>query len=406
MAEDGGFAAFWTGEHYGMEFTVGPDPLTLLVHLAAQTRSIRLVTGNIVAPFWHPVRLASEAALADVLTNGRIELGIARGAYQFEFDRLMDGMSAMQGGSHLREMVPLLQQLWAGDVEHAGENWSFPTATSVPKPVQAGGPAIWIAARDPASHDFAVANGCDVCCTPLAKDDTEVEDLVAKFETACAAHPEIPRPRLMMLRHAFVVERDDQVADAARAVKDWYAYFEKWIRNDGSVRARPHADARRRRAGGEADLRPRRGDREQPRRHARHADPAPAPVPGARASTRSGCGSTTAGRTPRRRPRSSCSSARCCRPSRSAAAGGAQLAHALHGELAARRVDVAPARPAQRVVDLAPHEGRPERRHPVRLRRRVLGRGRVVDDQVHVEAAGRRGVQQVGQLLRRAAARR
>ena len=103
-AEDGGFAAFWTGEHYGMEFTVGPNPLTLLVHLAAQTRDIRLVTGNIVAPFWHPVRLASEAALADVLTNGRIELGIARGAYQFEFDRLMDGMNAMQGGSHLREL--------------------------------------------------------------------------------------------------------------------------------------------------------------------------------------------------------------------------------------------------------------------------------------------------------------
>jgi len=59
---------------------------------------------------------------------------------------------------------------------------------------------------------------------------------VAKFQTACAAHPEVPRPRLMMLRHAFVVERDDQVPDAARAVKDWYAYFEKWIRNDGSVR--------------------------------------------------------------------------------------------------------------------------------------------------------------------------
>ena len=113
-AEDGGFAAFWTGEHYGMEFTVGPNPLTLLVHLASQTRDIRLVTGNIVAPFWHPVRLASEAALADVLTDGRIELGIARGAYQFEFDRLMDGMNAMQGGSHLRELVPLLHAAVGG----------------------------------------------------------------------------------------------------------------------------------------------------------------------------------------------------------------------------------------------------------------------------------------------------
>src|SRR4029077_1079502 len=107
--EDGGFAAFWTGEHYGMEFTVGPNPLTLLTHLAAQTRDIRLVTGNSVAPFARPVRLASEAALADVLTNGRIELGIARGAYQFEFDRLMDGMNAVHGASPPRETVPLVQ---------------------------------------------------------------------------------------------------------------------------------------------------------------------------------------------------------------------------------------------------------------------------------------------------------
>src|SRR3954452_15806121 len=77
-AEDGGFAAFWTGEEYGVEVTVRPSPLTLLVHLASQTRDMRLVTGNIVAPFWNPLRLASEAALADVLPDGRIELGIAR----------------------------------------------------------------------------------------------------------------------------------------------------------------------------------------------------------------------------------------------------------------------------------------------------------------------------------------
>ena len=236
MAEAGGFSTVWIGEHHSMEYTISPSPMPLLAYLAGQTSTIRLGAGTIIAPFWHPIRVAGECALLDVISNGRMEVGLARGAYQFEFDRVMDGMNAMQGGSHLREIVPLLHQLWRGDVAHEGENWSFPTATSVPKPVQEGGPPIWIAARDPSSHDFAVANGCDVCCTPLAKDDTEVEDLVAKFQTACAAHPEVPRPRLMMLRHAFVVERDDQVPDAARAVKDWYAYFEKWIRNDGSVR--------------------------------------------------------------------------------------------------------------------------------------------------------------------------
>ncbi|HLI59941.1 MAG TPA: LLM class flavin-dependent oxidoreductase [Solirubrobacteraceae bacterium] len=235
LAEDGGFHSFWVGEHYGMDFTAAPNPLVLLSHLAARTSRIRLVTGNIIAPFWHPVRLASEAALADVLSGGRLELGVARGAYQFEFDRIVPELQASEGGAALREMVPLLRKLWAGDAAHDGL-WSFPETTSIPKPTSAGGPPIWIAAREAASHDFAVANGCNVCCTPLAKGDEEVEDLVAKFEQAVADHPEVPRPKLMMLRHACVVDGEDEVDDAARAVRGWYGVFERMIRNDGSAR--------------------------------------------------------------------------------------------------------------------------------------------------------------------------
>ncbi|HET9125061.1 MAG TPA: LLM class flavin-dependent oxidoreductase [Solirubrobacteraceae bacterium] len=235
LAEDGGFDAFWVGEHYGMDFTAAPNPLVLLSHLAARTSRIRLVTGNIIAPFWHPVRLASEAALTDLLSDGRLELGVARGAYQFEFDRIVPEIEASEGGAYLREMVPLLRQLWAGDVAHEGL-WTFPATTSIPKPVNGGGPPIWIAAREAASHDFAVANGCNVCCTPLSKGDEEVEDLVAKFEQAVAAHPEMPRPKLMMLRHACVVDSEDEVDDAARAVRGWYGVFERMIRNDGSAR--------------------------------------------------------------------------------------------------------------------------------------------------------------------------
>lgn len=235
LAEKGGFDAFWVGEHYGMDFTAAPNPLVLLSHLAARTSTIRLVTGNVIAPFWHPVRLASEAALVDVLSGGRLELGIARGAYQFEFDRIVPGLGAMEGGAYLRELVPLLERLWAGDVEHDGL-WTFPPTTSVPKPVRPGGPPIWVAAREAESHEFAVSHGYNVCCTPLSKDDAEVEDLVAKFEAAVAAHPERPRPKLMMLRHTCVVERADEVEVAAEAVRGWYAQFEHWIRNDGSMR--------------------------------------------------------------------------------------------------------------------------------------------------------------------------
>jgi hypothetical protein len=120
---------------------------------------------TLVAPFWHPLRLAGEAAQFDVICNGRAEIGIARGAYQFEFDRMLNGAPAVSGGAYLREMVPVVRALWEGDHEHNGEIWQFPTSTSVPKPVQDPMP-IWIAARDPDPHRFAVANGCHVMVTP------------------------------------------------------------------------------------------------------------------------------------------------------------------------------------------------------------------------------------------------
>ena len=63
MAEAGGMETIWIGEHHGMEYTVAPNPFINLAYLAAKTTTIRLGTGNIIAPFWHPIRLAGEAAL-------------------------------------------------------------------------------------------------------------------------------------------------------------------------------------------------------------------------------------------------------------------------------------------------------------------------------------------------------
>ncbi|MBX2857508.1 MAG: LLM class flavin-dependent oxidoreductase, partial [Cellvibrionaceae bacterium] len=66
-AEDGGFNTVWIGEHHAMEFTISPNPLTFLANLAPLTTRIRLGAGTLVAPFWHPIRLAGEAALVDIM---------------------------------------------------------------------------------------------------------------------------------------------------------------------------------------------------------------------------------------------------------------------------------------------------------------------------------------------------
>ena len=177
MAEAGGFSTVWIGEHHSMEYTISPSPMPLLAYLAGQTSTIRLGAGTIIAPFWNPIRVAGECALLDVISNGRMEVGLARGAYQFEFDRMAGGLPASDGGKYLRELVPAVRELWQGDYAHDGEIWQFPTSTSVPKPIQQPTPPMWIAARDPDSHDFAVRSGCNVMVTPLMKGDEEVVDL-------------------------------------------------------------------------------------------------------------------------------------------------------------------------------------------------------------------------------------
>ena len=98
MAEAAGFETAWIGEHHGMEFTIAPNPFIHLAYLGARTKTIRLGTGTVIAPFWHPIKLAGEAALTDVATGGRLDIGIARGAYSFEYERLLPGLDAMGRG--------------------------------------------------------------------------------------------------------------------------------------------------------------------------------------------------------------------------------------------------------------------------------------------------------------------
>ena len=137
----------------------------------------------------HPYRVAGEAALCDVLSNGRLEFGIGRGAYQFEFDRMAGGIPQGEGGDFMREMLPVVTRLWQGDCEHRGKYWSFPSATAVPKPMQKPHPPIWVAARDVATFDWAIKQGADIQATPLSRPNSEVDVLGKRFREALAANP-------------------------------------------------------------------------------------------------------------------------------------------------------------------------------------------------------------------------
>lgn len=235
MADEGGMHAIWTGEHHGMDFTIAPNPFLSLVDLAHHTKNVRLGTGTVIAPFWHPIKLAGEAAMTDILTKGRLDLGIARGAYSFEYERLMPGMDAMEAGGRMRELVPVVQELWKGDYAHDGKYSKFPSTTSAPKPVQKDGVPMWIAARDPNSHNFAVQNNCNVQVTPLWMGVEEIESLMQRFKDAKKEYGQNKNPKIMLLQHAYVGEDKDDVAQAAKCISRFYCYFGSWFKNERQV---------------------------------------------------------------------------------------------------------------------------------------------------------------------------
>jgi len=235
IADAGGMHAIWTGEHHGMDFTIAPNPFINLADLARRTQHVRLGVGTVIAPFWHPIKLAGEAAMTDIITGGRLELGIARGAYSFEYERLLPGLDAMSAGLRMRELIPAVKQIWAGDYAHNGEYWQFPAVTSAPKPLQQPHPPLWVAARDPNSHLFAVQNGCNVQCTPLFNGEAEIASLMQRFNAACEQSPGVARPKSMVLLHTYVGHDETDIEQAARELSRYYNYFFAWFKNERPI---------------------------------------------------------------------------------------------------------------------------------------------------------------------------
>jgi len=239
MADRGGFEIVWVAEHHAIEMTIAPSPFQLLAWYGANTDNIRLGTAVVQAPYWHPIKLAGEVGevgMLDLISGGRVEFGIGRGAYQREFDRMMGGMDQHKGVAYMQEMLPLLKQLWAGDVAHDGEFWQFPSSTVAPKPLQKPHPPLWVAARHPTTYDWALPLGCNIMSWALTRPFGEVVKYKAQFEEALARSPDVARPRFATMRASAVYPREEDAGIYADAVVDGTRYFENLFKQLGEVR--------------------------------------------------------------------------------------------------------------------------------------------------------------------------
>jgi alkanesulfonate monooxygenase SsuD/methylene tetrahydromethanopterin reductase-like flavin-dependent oxidoreductase (luciferase family) len=178
-AERLGFWSLWTTEHhfspdktyrpYGASDTEYPvqaeydltgDPLTLLAYVAARTFQLRLGTAVLVLPWDHPIRSAERAAMVDVLSGGRLELGIGRGGPSPNVTAVFDVPGDPAAANRkFREEVDIFRKAWTAEpFTHVGEFYQFPELTMLPKPVQPKAP-LWVGSASDESAIWAAQQG-------------------------------------------------------------------------------------------------------------------------------------------------------------------------------------------------------------------------------------------------------
>ncbi len=234
MADRAGFEIAWAAEHHALEMTIAPNPFQIMTWWADHTENIRLGCGVANAAYWHPINIAGEAALLDVISGGRLEFGLGSGAYQREFDRMKPELDQKDSYRYMQEMLPLVKELWQGDVEHNGENWQFPKATSCPKPVQKDVP-IWVAARSPITFDYAVENNCNIMSWPLTMPFSEAEKYKQQLDEAIAKADGEFTGRFAMMRHTSVYETAEDQTETMKSIRSVLGQFGNLMMKKGEV---------------------------------------------------------------------------------------------------------------------------------------------------------------------------
>ncbi len=134
LAEPLGFDGIWMPEHCGTPYGMTPNPIQTLSYFAGRTERVSLGTFVVVAPWWHPVRLAHQIAYLDILSNGRYTtIGIGRGVSKGEFDAV--GVPREESRQRFNETLDILQLALSGQrFSYEGEIFKVPEMSLRPEP--------------------------------------------------------------------------------------------------------------------------------------------------------------------------------------------------------------------------------------------------------------------------------
>ncbi|WP_253879601.1 LLM class flavin-dependent oxidoreductase [Actinomadura rupiterrae] len=168
LLEELGFDGVWIAEHHFRDYGTVPNIFTMLANLAARTERLRLGTGIVVLPLHNPIHVAEEAAMVDLLSGGRLELGIGRGYQAVEFENF--GLDLAEARDRFNEALDVILGLWTQEnYEYKGRFFETKHPLNLmPRPVQRPHPPLHVAAVSPETVEMYAARGLPILADPAA----------------------------------------------------------------------------------------------------------------------------------------------------------------------------------------------------------------------------------------------
>ena len=222
LAEACGFDSCFFGEHHQDRDGFLPSPLIVCTAVAARTQALKVGTSVILLPLHHPVRVAEDVITLDLVSKGRVILGVGIGYQPADFSAFAVPMEERL--ARFEEGVQILRHCWTGEpFSFRGKHYTLEDVTIRPRPYQRPGPPLWIGGSIPAAARRAgwIADGF------VGTPSTGLENATLLIEAYKEAAREAGRPALVVqMRDAWVAPtRAEAEATYGPEVMAAYRYY-------------------------------------------------------------------------------------------------------------------------------------------------------------------------------------
>ena len=225
--EELGFDEVWFTEHHFIDYGLSVDPASLAAAAASRTRRVRIGLAAAILPFHHPLRLAEQTALVDIISNGRLDVGVGRGNRPAEFAGYR--VPQVESRERFDEIVEILRRAWIEErFSFHGRFFDFDDVRVIPKPLQQPHPPLYQVCVSKDGIENTALRGWpmlnSVLTGPVDQLVTNRDTYVATLEKSGRSAAEIAALLALwgVSRQIYVADTDAQALAEAREAELWY----------------------------------------------------------------------------------------------------------------------------------------------------------------------------------------